>query len=734
MQFKSFFKIFINENWTKRASSKDFRKILTKYANVPDAMYSFRNYVNKSAGNNIQKINPSIGINPNSKFDTPNGIYGYPVEETLDKALLNNLEFASDRPILVVYKPKKNVFVVRASTFSKEQLTEKKFLLAKLLDTSFEEIQEISKLNIDSGYKRTPAHELWSLTRLLSKQRVNTWSKLLIDIGCPIIVDDLGHGIIHPSEPIQCVVFGRQFVDVLEVVENLQLTPETNKQDSTLTELYRKISFIIQHNSVRYPGSEETSITALEKWKRKKDALLINMQPFSFDQKIDLWKTIYLETSLPIEDLKVEKNILKLEPKNKPERYDLAQLISNRLTNHFSISTSADYLQRERLYIDFLLKSLNIEENVENLTFILDTIGYNLEAVNQKTFIKKVEYLIESHKKKLINYLIELFSENNKLDLGKNASKIYFLTKNTNLGKNTIFNILKNIKTAYNFFLPGAANLMTELVNTLDKQNKDWKTDLEKENKKLYDRVISGLSDYFEKLTAEYFLAGYNSGSSMEIYEKLTNDEDDESPSIVFIKKMLNDFPFDSNSASILFYLAALDVDIKESSNRSFLDETVLGKTITDKLIEENLSNDFVKLIGQGFMNTFTIWRDSKPSKGTPKILQRFDNYGIFSDSDLKDFLTTENLKELINYLYINSDWFEALTHNYNTKGETFAERLIYSLENELFSYANHMITSHQNKNLFTKKFIIKLMLNNKEKILENVKDNDFTNGYELKI
>jgi hypothetical protein len=44
------------------------------------------------------------------------------------------------------------------------------------------------------------------------------------------------------------------------------------------------------------------------------------------------------------------------------------------------------------------------------------------------------------------------------------------------------------------------------------------------------------------------------------------------------------------------------------------------------------------------------------------------------------------------------------------------------------------MIENHMGNNLFTKKFITKLMLNNKEKILENVKDSDFTNGYELKI
>jgi hypothetical protein len=728
MQFKSFFKIFINENWTKRVSSKDFRKILTKYANVPDAMYSFRSYINKSAGVQVQKINPMIGINPKNSYSTPTGIYGYPVEETLDKALLNILEFASDRPILVVYKPKKNAFVVRASTFSEEQLREKKFLLADLLNSSFEQIQEIANLNIVSAYKKNPAQEIWSLTRLLSKQKVNAWAKLLIDIGCPIFIDDIGSGFIHPSEPIQCVVFGRQFVEIVDVVENLKLTPETNEKDDTLKNLYIQINKI--QNSPIY---REGDVELLEKYSRRKNALLMNLQPFIIEQKLNLWEWIYTSTSLPVENLKVEKTALSLETTNRPEILKIINKIIIISGRDYSPSISPEFFQREGLFLDFLLESLDLNNKIKNLIFLLEKVGFDLRLVKRPSNREKFQKIIKDNKTKILNYLENYFEENSDLNIETEIGKLLFIMNNNSMDSESVFQILSKMKPGDMDFVSYVLKSLSTTLDFLSSENKNWKIDLEKENKKVYNRIKLLIEKYSDVNVKSYFHATHLSSNQM--CEKIF-DEDDSGVStrMNFMKKMLIEFPFNSQSSVILFNLLALDNSLNQHSKESgsVLDGTDLGNILTQKLIDENLTNHITELIGKGFMEMYSYWRE----KGgrLPRIITEFDNTGIFNDDELKNFLTTENLKELINHLYINSDWFEGLSHNYNTKGETYAEKLIYSLENNLYSWANPMIENHMGNNLFTKKFITKLMLNNKEKILENVKDSDFTNGYELKI
>jgi ribosomal 50S subunit-associated protein YjgA (DUF615 family) len=226
--FSHFYENFLLENVRKEREEKyDLVKFLEKFQNEQDVMFSFRDYIdNKKIG----AVNPLIGINPKTTYSTPNGIYGYPLEETKHKVKTDSLPFGSNRPIVVVYKPKKNVRVVRTSTFSKNDLNESLEKLEKITNLTIEELRELIDYEIDLKYSKNSAQTLWSLVRILSERNVNKWSKMMIDIDIPIFIDDLGSGTIHSQEPTQCVVFGKNFVDILGVLEKKK--PITGKFSS----------------------------------------------------------------------------------------------------------------------------------------------------------------------------------------------------------------------------------------------------------------------------------------------------------------------------------------------------------------------------------------------------------------------------------------------------------------------------------------------------------------------
>lgn len=227
-----YYNFLLNENRDKRAESRSYKNFILKYKDVPDAMYSFRDYV---SNNKTEKLNPLVGINPKTAYSTPIGIYGYPLKETISKLEKNSLEFASDRPIVVVYKPKAGIPVARTSTFSRKDLNEKLEKLTTIFQNSpfYEKYNSPTEINytlceiwetfiqaeIKPNYRKNPLQTLWSIVRILCDENIHKWAKIMINLGIPIIIDDIESGTIHYNEPTQCVVFGKRFVDIIGVWE-----------------------------------------------------------------------------------------------------------------------------------------------------------------------------------------------------------------------------------------------------------------------------------------------------------------------------------------------------------------------------------------------------------------------------------------------------------------------------------------------------------------------------------
>jgi len=165
------------------------------------------------------------GINPKSPYDTPIGVYVYP----LKFAMTENIPYrGQNKPVKIkIIKP-----------------TNDKVLSDDISEKALENLLEIIKLkyNIkehhiekwsDEALIDTPMGKLWNITRELSRNGngvgVNNmvsptkWTKILIDLGFDYVVDN-GTKVIHSNEPTQAVflnpksykVIDEEFIDTEE--------------------------------------------------------------------------------------------------------------------------------------------------------------------------------------------------------------------------------------------------------------------------------------------------------------------------------------------------------------------------------------------------------------------------------------------------------------------------------------------------------------------------------------
>lgn len=188
----------------KEASLKDQIEELRSLATDPPQYFFSMTEVNK------------LGINPQSKFNTPFGIYAYPLTPVYFENLkTGHLPFAGDRPYVNIFKLKKAP--LNLDTFGEDDLHR----ITMILLTKYR-----SKINELSNKKQTPsigetlsllfqiggrayhpgipASRFWNTTRELSGSPLK-WNGLLRELGYQAIYDS-GNGIIHNNEPAQVVV------------------------------------------------------------------------------------------------------------------------------------------------------------------------------------------------------------------------------------------------------------------------------------------------------------------------------------------------------------------------------------------------------------------------------------------------------------------------------------------------------------------------------------------------
>jgi hypothetical protein len=203
---------------------------LEKYKDDPNIYISFRN---------IKRI----GINPKSYYNTPNGVYSYPLSliwkdfDHLKKQIY--VPFASEHPYIYVFKPRNinkglflNKYTENDFKIDIQKLRNSLFVDKSRLDFLLTVVDKFSLVG-------TPSGRIWFITYGLTLKKstkeiiqypdileyevnsnyINLWNKLLYKVlGYDYVIDD-GQGIIHESEPTQAVFFSSSVINTVNIID-----------------------------------------------------------------------------------------------------------------------------------------------------------------------------------------------------------------------------------------------------------------------------------------------------------------------------------------------------------------------------------------------------------------------------------------------------------------------------------------------------------------------------------
>ena len=186
-----------------------------------------------------------LGINPRSKYDTPIGIYTYPLNEILLQIKLKGEEdspkkigdfvpFAGDHPWVWIIEPDLSQGKFIKNIGSNKYYEYKDYyddldILEEKYGNNFMNWYELTKEWHDESRIKKPGGFIWNATRNLAKiivnnkERGNTsieWNKIFRKDLEYIGIADIGHKIIHPNEPAQCVFFSKSGFNIIEKIEN----------------------------------------------------------------------------------------------------------------------------------------------------------------------------------------------------------------------------------------------------------------------------------------------------------------------------------------------------------------------------------------------------------------------------------------------------------------------------------------------------------------------------------
>ena len=194
---------------------------LEKYAGRKDVFVSFTSDVGEMSHINTQDMyltgfgrgkntsGSKLGINPKSSYNTPIGIYTYPIDYVISRK--GRVPFAAEEPFLYVVQATKPLLDLNNYSKSDFERDSK-----KLIDMGFASTRN---RGITSAKFNTPAAHIWNWTRFAARENIARWSKILRSLGYSGAVDH-GSKLIHENEDTQAVFFNINAIKVLEVIPN----------------------------------------------------------------------------------------------------------------------------------------------------------------------------------------------------------------------------------------------------------------------------------------------------------------------------------------------------------------------------------------------------------------------------------------------------------------------------------------------------------------------------------
>ena len=209
-----------------------------------------------------------IGLNPNNRYNTPLGIYCYPIKETYRLFVDDEIPYASDRDNVWVLRKKPGIkFLDDMQEYSSKDFDDDIEKLIKIVpDVKMDDFVTEAK---DSARVKSPFGIFWQIIRLLSTteaERINKrshsleeannnkhhmgstpnakkwmtttslddnskisvtpmslWNSYFRKLGYYGVADKHGQGIIHSSEPTQAVFFSTKGFDVVDKFLNYKM-------------------------------------------------------------------------------------------------------------------------------------------------------------------------------------------------------------------------------------------------------------------------------------------------------------------------------------------------------------------------------------------------------------------------------------------------------------------------------------------------------------------------------
>ena len=210
---------------------------------------------------NIDKI----GINPRSEYNTPLGIYCYPIREMYNNVVEDNVPFASNRPYIWVLEQKympNMVFLDDMWSYTDDDLRKDinkirekyEYIIASTVLTKdridSERMREYVFWDFIEDCEKTAKPKdiefakLWNITRRTGEIIANSrhykgtnaayaWNYVFRSIGYSGVAAKHDEGIIHSSEPTQAVFFTTKAFNVVEKIHNKKTKQEHNTLERT---------------------------------------------------------------------------------------------------------------------------------------------------------------------------------------------------------------------------------------------------------------------------------------------------------------------------------------------------------------------------------------------------------------------------------------------------------------------------------------------------------------------
>lgn len=372
-----------------------------------------------------------LGINPLSKYETPIGVYAYPLEYVISRGI-KRLPFANERKYINVFKANGNILELDKVVLNKELLNKIYSVSKSLLGINDKNLlNSLLKRSETESYSTTDGGKFWFIVmricqryaQLNGKKKHIVMNKFFREMGIDGCVDRNGDGVIHPMEPIQAVFFRTDVIELIERVKNHinKRNPITENNIKILLKMANSAKTLDDVNTIEAEIKEQDLSDSIKKKLFTKVLMTFFSNPNVSDE--EKYKTLIDKRGTIVRTLKKENNF----------RFDLSKEYQEKL---ISSNTSGYFPEIElirEIYPDIQYKLLsknlqtilfihNLDKNVvyqllkngeseisEILRFVDDdTAKYLLDRMYEDGLLNKINKNIQM-KESLLNYLIQKY-------------------------------------------------------------------------------------------------------------------------------------------------------------------------------------------------------------------------------------------------------------------------------------------------------------------------------------